>query len=181
MTLLNLIGFQLVWIACVAGAGSGAWWPGVAALALFAGWELLHSENVRTDLGLLVRVCALGLVVDSVFAASGTLVYAAALPSQSAAPVWILALWAGFALTLRRSLRWLMGRPWLAALLGGVFGPLSYWIAGSAWGAVDFAAPTGVVIALLAVAWAVAMPVCVHFAERPDRAAGARSLDVLGT
>ena len=42
------------------------------------------------------------------------------------APLWILCLWAAFALTLTRSLAWLMRRPWLAALLGALGAPLAY-------------------------------------------------------
>jgi fucose 4-O-acetylase-like acetyltransferase len=72
------------------------------------------------------------------------------------APVWIIALWAGFATLLPVSLRWLLGRWRTAALFGAVGGPLAYY-AGMKLGAVSFPDPV-VALAALAGGWAVLTP-----------------------
>ncbi|WP_426806225.1 DUF2878 family protein, partial [Stenotrophomonas sp. SrG] len=59
-----------------------------------------------------------GLVVDGLAGTSGQVVYAAAWPNAWLAPVWILARWAAFGMTLTVSLKVLQRRLWLAARLG---------------------------------------------------------------
>jgi hypothetical protein len=61
------------------------------------------------------------------------------------APVWIIAMWAGFATLLHVALRWLLPHRWLAALLGAVGGPLAYY-AGMRLGAVNFPDPARLAI-----------------------------------
>ena len=41
----NLVGYQLVWLVTVIGAGRGQWWPAVAAAAVFALWQLSCPGN----------------------------------------------------------------------------------------------------------------------------------------
>src|SRR5690606_30836195 len=83
--------------------------------------------------------------------------YAAAVPAAPIAPFWILSLWAGFALTLNHSMRWLTARPWLVAPLAAVIGPASYLAAARVWGAVRLTAPPAEALATLALCWFVAM------------------------
>jgi len=154
----NIVGFQLVWLACVAGAGSGLIWVGPAAAAIFAWTMLRYGEKAAADSRLLAIALPLGFVLDSAFAASGCLRYALAWPSPHASPLWIWAMWSGFALTLNHSLAFLRERPWLATAFGAFGGPLSYWIAASAFDAVSFAAPVPSVLFALAVAWGLALP-----------------------
>jgi hypothetical protein len=86
------------------------------------------------------------------------LVYAAPFPSAQFAPVWIIALWMSFALTLNHSLAWLKSHPALAALLGAIGAPLAYWAAARGWGALAFAAQPALALGMLAVAWAILAP-----------------------
>ena len=156
----NVIGYQLVWFACVAGAGRGLAWLGPMAALLFAAATLLCGGKRDADLRTLFVTLPIGIALDSAFAASGWLVYAEPWPWQGAAPAWIWALWTGFALTLNHSLAFLRDRPWLAALLGLLGGPLAYWAAAGGFDAVAFgAAPMPWVMAALALAWALALPV----------------------
>jgi hypothetical protein len=154
----NIVGFQLVWLACVAGAGSGLMWVGPAAAVIFAWTMLRYGEKTADDLRVLAIALPLGFVLDSAFAASGCLRYALAWPSPHAAPLWIWAMWSGFALTLNHSLAFLRERPWLATAFGAFGGPLAYWIAAAAFDAVSFAAPVPSVLIALAVAWGLALP-----------------------
>jgi hypothetical protein len=68
----------------------------------------------------------IGLIWDSSMSRLGWIAYAEPGPLPGIAPVWILALWALFAMVLREPLRWLHKRLPLAALLGALGGPLSY-------------------------------------------------------
>jgi hypothetical protein len=166
----NILGFQAVWWACVLGAGAGWAWAGPLAAVAFAVLHLHATPTRARDLRLMVAAMLLGLVLDSGLAASGLLVYAASGGSDVLAPAWILALWAGFALTLTHSLAWFAQRPLAAALFGLVGGPLAYAGAGTVAAAVAF--PQGGVIALVAVAscWAVAMPLLYAVDRRFDAA-----------
>lgn len=156
--LANAAGFQLVWLCCVGGAGSGHGWLGPIAAILFALAVLALGGKARSDLRMLAVVLPLGFVFDSAFAAAGWLQYAQPWPWVSVAPAWILALWAGFALTLNHSMAWLRRRPWLAASFGFVGGPLAYASAARVFEAIEFAAAAGLVLAALALGWALLLP-----------------------
>jgi len=156
----NLVGYQIVWFIAVAGAGRGRAWPAVVAMAVFAAWQLAVSRRRRLELRLAAVACGIGAVLDGGLAASGVLHYAAAAPALPAggAPVWILALWISFALTVTRSLAWLQGRPLLGALLGAAGAPMAYLGAASGWNAVVLAQPAWPALLCLAAGWAVAIP-----------------------
>lgn len=161
---MNFVGYQTAWLIAVAAAGHGLWWPGLLACGAFVLLVALRSSERRADLQLLLVAIACGVVLDGALATSGALHYAAADPGWPA-PLWILGLWAAFAMTLRHSLRWLLTHAWLAALFGAVGGPLAYLGAARAFSAVAFAMPQ-VAVALLAVGWAIALLVLVHFVRR---------------
>jgi len=92
--------------------------------------------------------------------------------TDAMAPPWILGLWALFATTLNVSLNWLKGRWLVAALLGGIAGPLSYW-AGARLGAVVLVEPVPALVAL-SIGWAILMPLLMALARRYDGIHGTR-------
>jgi hypothetical protein len=158
LTAGNVIGFQLVWLASIGGAGAGMAWAGPVAASVFVVAMLAVGGRRQDDLRMLAIALPLGLAMDSGFAASGWLVYAEAGPWPALAPVWIGSLWAGFALTLNHSMAFLRGRPAAAALFGLVGGPLAYWTAAGAFGAVEFGVPTAWALGALALGWAAMLP-----------------------
>jgi hypothetical protein len=158
--------FQVVWFATVAGAGAGFWWTGVPALLAFAVWQMKTSRWPRADLALVAVAIVLGFVIDSLLIAGGWLRYVTPLPSPQFAPVWILVLWAGFALTVNHSLAFLKQRMALAVLFGVFGGPLAYIGAARLFQAVTFTAPQMQVLVALAVAWAIATPLLLAIATR---------------
>lgn len=170
LTALNVVGFQSVWLCCVAGAGRGLLWPGLLAAALFAALTLAFGGQRNRDLRALLLLLPLGIAVDSAFAASGWLAYALPVPSTQLAPVWIVALWVGFILTLNHSLAFLRDRPWLAALFGLVGGPLAYSASARVFDAVGFGAPTTHVLLAVGLAWALFMPMSFVLLKRYDPA-----------
>ena len=158
LKIANVVGYQMVWLCCVAGAGQGVAWLGPVASLVFVLGMLAFGGKARDDLRLLVLALPVGFALDSAFAYSGWLRYAQAWPWVDAAPLWIWAVWAAFAMTINHSMAFLRYRPGLSALLGFVGGPLAYFSAAGAFDAVDFIAPVPWVIAALAIGWALALP-----------------------
>lgn len=161
----NLVGYQAVWFCMVLGAGRGLWWPGTLAAALFVGWQMLLSDARSRDARLLVVAIACGAVIETALAATGWMRYGAPWPSAAFAPVWILALWCAFAMTVGVSLALLQKSLVVAALFGAIGGPLAYLGAERAFAAVQFAAPTQALLAL-GLGWAIAMPLLAAIARR---------------
>jgi hypothetical protein len=165
--LASLAAFQAAWFACVLFAARG---EPLAAVASVLAAMVLHcawSDSRRADAWLVLAALAIGVAWDSALALNGIVHYAAPWPAIGAAPIWILALWALFATTLRQPLRWLHGRPVLAALFGGIGGPLSY-AAAARLGACTL--PAGnLSMAVLGIGWAIATPLLLHLARRLER------------
>lgn len=168
----NLIGYQIVWFSAVIGAGRGLWWPGVIAAAMFA---LLHLALARqdragraADFKLSAIAILIGIFLDGTIATSELARYAAngmTLPTDGA-PLWVLAMWASFALTLRHSMTFLLRRPMVALVFGVVGGPLAYLGAARGWQAIVFVEPRWMALSTLAVGWGLAMTLLTTLARR---------------
>lgn len=156
--------FQLAWFACVTQAAQGRPGLGIPAVAAFVLLQLARSRHRSVDLLLVALSLALGLVWDTGLLHAGLVHYASPGPLPSLAPAWLLALWALFAAVLRGPLRWLYGRPAMAALLGAIGGPASYAAAGRLGAATFAAGPLPMVV--LAIGWAVLTPLLVEVARR---------------
>ena len=76
----------------------------------------------------------------------------------------MVSLWLNFAATLNVSLAWLRSRYLLAAIFGGVAGPLAYY-SGAKLGATE-ALPTMSGILVLAVGWGILTPFLIWLARR---------------
>ena len=166
---INAILFQLVWMITVGGAACGLWWAGPLAVGAFAAYQITCGGHVRVDALLILFAVALGFIADSLLVQYGFASYASAVPSGRYAPVWILALWANFVLTLNHSLAWLQSRPALAAALGAIGAPLSYFFAAHSWHALTLADPLAKSLALLAAIWAIVTPLLCEAASRLNR------------
>lgn len=170
--LINFIAFQIVWFAAVAGAAKSIWWAGPLALVIFAIYHFGRGVAVRGDFKLMWVALALGFVTDTLMATSGLSTYSAPIPTAPLAPLWILSLWAGFALTLNHSLHYLASRPLIVAPLAAMVGPISYYGAGRVWGAVNIAPPVWNALVVLGLCWLVSMLALSlaarRFSRRPD-------------
>jgi hypothetical protein len=172
---INFVAYQAVWFAVVTSAGHGRAVLGMAAAALFAAAQLTVSRRRLSDVRLMAAAVCLGVLIDGTLGRCGWLRYASpepAFPSHGA-PLWILCLWAAFALTLTHSLAWLMRRPWLAALLGALGGPLAYASAARGFAAVELAAPAARALGGLALGWGAALGMLALLARRGSAAAAA--------
>jgi hypothetical protein len=169
--LLHVVLFQAGWFACVAGAAADRPYLGpLCALGLVA----VHAALLRApgdELRLALAAVVVGGISDSLLGLGGLI--SCAPFSKVLAPLWMLALWAMFALTLHTYARWLLGHPWIASLCGAVAGPLAY-VAAAKLCAVRF--PAGTTPALIAIAgeWALCTPVLAVLARHWDGQASAR-------
>lgn len=167
--IVNYLGLQLGWLACAWGAAHDRMWIGPLIVAVHLGLHLFWSSNLQREAVYLALVTLLGLVVDSLQKVTGLVVYAADFPALPwLAPAWIVAMWALFATAISTSLQWLQGRYLLAALLGAVFGPLSY-RAGAALGAASFPMGEWLSLGILAVIWAAVMPILIFIYQKLKR------------
>lgn len=165
----NAVGFNIVWAITVFGAAAGLAWAGPAALLVFAALQVPLSPRPRYDLAAMGVFAAAGIVIDSAWSLSGALSYAAGWPAPQFAPVWLVTLWAAFALTLGHSLAWLRPRLALASAFGLFGGGFSYWV-GARIGAVELAIPGSVYGLLVGLCWAVALPVLIRATDVVARA-----------
>lgn len=162
---VNLVAYQIVWFAIVISASRGTPWWGIATAIAFIALQLSYSATRVADLRAVAAAFTCGFVLDGVLAASGWLHYASPLLSLPA-PIWILALWMAFAMTLNHSMMFLRGRPGLAGLLGAAGGPLAYLGAARGFDAVIFVTPAWRAIGLLAVGWAIALAALALLTQR---------------
>ncbi len=154
--LINYLGFQAGWFACILGAAAGYPWLGAVVVTAIVAAHLAWNARRVSESLLIGLAAALGYIADSVLALGGCLQFEPQTLLGAPSPIWMVALWANFAATLRWSLAWLDGRYAAGALLGALGGPLAYY-AGARLGAVSFENPAAGLIAVAA-EWAIATP-----------------------
>lgn len=170
----NFLLFQVGWFASVLGAANGLPWVGPLVVALVVAVHLGYAQWPATEASLLVACAAIGTVFDSMLVAAGWVSYSSGMFAPAFAPYWIIAMWCLFATTLNVSLRWMRNRPFLAAALGLVAGPLTY-IGGQKLGGIIFLDQTAALVAL-GIGWAVMMPALLRLSELLDGCAGSEEV-----
>jgi len=170
--LVNVVAFQIGWFSSVIGGAQQMPWLGPVAVLIALAIHLRAARKPFEEV-LLVLSCALiGAAFDSILVAAGWVTYKAGLFSNYLAPYWIIAMWMLFATTLNVSMRWLRGRPGLAAIFGFIGGPTTY-IAGQKLGGIVFNNEPAALLAL-AFGWAVIMPILMWMSENLDGMPGRR-------
>ena len=164
--LANFAIFEAAWFACILGVAHARPLWGTAAVVAAIAWHVAISKRPATELALAGVLCAIGLVAESGALALGHVAYPAGQPVAWLAPYWMVALWGEFAIALNVTLRWLRRRPWLAGLLGAVFGPLSF-LGGVRLGGARFVDEPAALVTLV-VMWAALMPLVIALSIRLD-------------
>jgi hypothetical protein len=164
--LVNFIVFQIGWFTCVLSAANGYPWAGLMVVSLIVALHLRSAEHRAHEIQLLALAVVLGLVFDSLLVSSGWVRYPIGMFMPGIAPYWILAMWALFSITLNLSMGWLKNSLVLASVMGAIFGPLSY-LAGARLGAIVLVDAVSSMI-LLAIIWALVMPILIFAASRFD-------------
>lgn len=168
--LSNFLIFQAVWAACVLGAAAGHPWlgAGLGALLLPANLVFVPRGTRAGEVRLWLVVGAIGVALDTALQSAGLLAYPeVARPSgalwEHLVPPWIAVLWIAVGSMLRGSLSWLHERLGIAAALGALGGPLSFW-SGLRLGAAELPAGAGSVAAL-SIEYAVVFPILLRAAR----------------
>lgn len=164
-SLINMFLMQGLWFAAVIGAAKNEVLFAPSALLIFLIWQFRDVNRVTGDFKLILVALLIGLILDTTWIKLGWLEFACDWPCHSLAPAWILFLWVGFALTLNHSLAWLQSRLGLAACLGGLSSPLSYWSAAQL-GAVKIIPSSWVWFMGIGVSWAIAVPLLLWLAQQ---------------
>ena len=158
-SLITLVAFKICWLSIVLGAVWSMEWAGLLAIAGFTAYEVM----VRGRIHLLLPAVIVGIVgyaVDNAYVATGLLTFSD--PGVALAPYWMALLWVNFALIVEHGLAWLNDRPWLAAALGAVGGPMAYF-AGVRLELITLTALTPLVLGIIGLTWAAAMPLLIYF------------------
>lgn len=153
---INIASFYLGWFACLLGATHNMPWLGVLVMAALLSLHLFLTANRTQELRFILVTGLLGTSLDSLLMLSGLYTFTNHTLSWLC-PVWLTALWMGFASTLNHSMCWLRGRYRLACFFGAIGGPLSYY-AGAHLGALSFVPSTKTTLMVLVVVWSLAVP-----------------------
>ncbi len=161
--IFNAMGFQLAWWACIAGAAYGYEWAAIAFCGVLAALHFSQVPQRLAELQLVLMTLLIGVVMDTVLQFVGVIEFKGhALGPLS--PFWLWAVWAMFGMTLNVSMAFLQRLPtWLCAILGGVFGPISYY--GGARVGAAIGADTPVQLLLIGLEWMLLMPLLVKLAR----------------
>ena len=155
--LLNILGFQIGWFACVLGAASHYPWWGVLVAVTVMTLHIARSNDLRSEARLLIAAMLIGIIFDSIPLNLGWINFSPVhFWANDIAPPWMICLWGLFASTINISLIWLKDKIWLAALIGAVSGPLAYW-GDSRLGGLEILNLNAAMI-YLTIGWAIAVP-----------------------
>jgi hypothetical protein len=165
----NFVLFQVGWFACIFGGASGHVVASVLfslALVAISVWQTPFKKNT---LALFGKIGLYGLVGDTLLLQLGFLQFNSPVPFAFLSPIWMWILWILFASTLNQSMAWLLGKPLMGALLGGILGPLSY-IAGVELGAASWGNKLQAIV-LIGFIWAIGMPIFLYWAQQVPKTA----------
>ena len=165
----NFVLFQVGWFACIFGGASGHVVASVLfslALVAISVWQTSFKKNT---LALFGKIGLYGLVGDTLLLQLGFLQFNSPVPFAFLSPIWMWILWILFASTLNQSMAWLLGKPLMGALLGGILGPLSY-IAGVELGAASWGNKLQAIV-LIGFIWAIGMPIFLYWAQQVPKTA----------
>lgn len=147
---INFLWFQGIWLIAVLYQQQAVW---VMVLSLLV--HFTFTQQRRCDLFAMVSISLLGSLADSLLLHLGVLQFA----DTHLLPLWLVLLWAHFALTLNHAMYWLSQTPrYVQALMGGIFGSFSYY-AGAQFAAVDLNDNLALSLFGLVVIWATMTPV----------------------
>jgi len=166
MQLMNFLVFQTAWFGAVLGAAHDVPVWGTIGVAVAIAWHLSVSARPAREAKLVAAVCLIGMIIESGSAAMGHVHFTSGQPQVRLAPYWMVALWGLLATALNVTMRWLKGRPLLAAFLGAIAGPLSF-VSGVRLGGAQFI-DAGPALASIALTWAITMPVLMSLSNRFD-------------
>lgn len=96
--IINIVGFYIGWWGCILGSSDGLPYIGPLLMLLFIIVHVAFFVKDYKELQFIILIGIIGTIVDSGLVLSEYFVYAGAYSDDLAiAPLWITAMWAGFA------------------------------------------------------------------------------------
>ena len=163
--IINVVLYQIGWFSCVIGAAYGFPLSGALGALSLVALHLLLTDARKAEIQLILIACLLGVVIDSLQQAVGLFTFKTDPRWPLWLPLWVFVIWAQFATLFRFALHWLSGHYLLAALFGALGGPLAYW-GGIRLGAADFGDSPWLTLMILALAWALVMPLLLWLRQK---------------
>lgn len=156
--------FYIGWFGCVfLGKYGHSEWSPLFPLILVALLIIWRKLNLKTA-GILLLLGSLGIFFDSMMASKNWMVFAN--PDFVFLPLWLISIWLLFVFVLPTMVPVFFTRLWLAAILGAVFGPLSY-VSGKALEVLSLQGATA--IGLCAAFWALYFPLSIYVVGAAER------------
>lgn len=147
---------------------------GPLVVSAFLAVHVALSPRREREVRLILSVGVFGWAIDTLQATAGVFSFGSSSIAPWLCPPWLVAVWMSFASTVNVSFRWLEGRYVLAAALGAVTGPVSYYY-GVKLGAIAFNPSLVWSVLVLAAVWAATMPAIFLLAKRLGSSASAGS------
>jgi hypothetical protein len=155
----NLISVNIGWMACILGAARGHYWLGLVVVPILFVIHItaIQKCKIRRIFIVALATTAIGFLVDTTLIVVGAVEPNRWLMPTPFTTVWDLMIWANFSLTLDVSLRFLQKRPVVAAFLGAICAPGTYY-AGDRLGALNFSEPVFSSLLWVGAVWLFTMP-----------------------
>jgi hypothetical protein len=147
---LNALIFQIGWLVCIL---MGTRWALVFTFCAFA-FHFYATPLRLADAIAVVIAVLIGLVHDAILLYWEHISFA---ETRYIAPLWIICLWGLLGTNLNHSLHWIYQRPWIAAGLGAICGPITY-LAGVRLSTAEWSSPLTEVLPLISVLWLFVLP-----------------------
>lgn len=155
--IFNFSGLQATWAACAYGATHS--FPALG-LIMGATYVIAHfylsKERIR-DLAIMLMIASVGIILDIALTQMHILSFPNDINNFLPIPIWLMALWFVFSLTVPYSLYWLEKNLKIAAIAGAVGGSFSYYL-GYRLGALELANPLTISVGVYFISWAIFFP-----------------------
>ena len=153
--IINLVLFQLAWFSCALLTPYASWIvPAIISL------HLILSPSKKIDARILLAA-VLGVMVDLLLMAFNIISF-----DTSHFPLWLVGLWAMFAISLNHSLAWLAKlKTWQVSLIGAIGGSTSY-LAAIKFEAIITPFNTMEILLVYAFIWALLLPVMIAYQRK---------------
>lgn len=148
--IVNAVGFQFIWFACVLGRNSLLLIPIILIIL-----HLVFVDRRKQESTVLLCAAAVGVFTDTSLTLLGLYQFNQNDIMLGLIPAWLALLWVGLGATLRHSFDYLFQRPLLFPLACGLLAPISYF-GGERLGAVELQWQAPPAYFTMAFAWAFA-------------------------
>ena len=170
----NILWYQSIWFTAVLG---GVSLQPVLALMLLS--HLAASTDWKTEAKVMLSCASPGIIMDTFLASQGVYLFEP-IPAYLPIPLWLAAIWLGFAGTLRNAMQFMVSRPGLMTVAAGCCAPVIY-ASASRLGAVEFPLGKWDTALLISLQWMLVVPIMIALCRYFSASAGTQANSALAT